>query len=239
LLAVGVGGAGATGAGGSGSINRDASTILVKFAKPSQARAIAGQEGDADLGETAGKVSIIRLAPGKGVDKALDRYQRRHDVVDAEANFLATAALAPPNDTSYGAQWSLVKVDAIGGWSVYPGSYAAAAGPIIAVADTGVDVTHPDLSGHLLVGSGANCVSGTCDGAASVADDNGHGTHVSGIAAALADNQTGISGVAFNSPVLPLKALDWTGTGSYAGISSAIDWAMSHGAKVINLSLGG
>jgi subtilisin family serine protease len=239
LLSVGVGGAAATGAGGSGSIKRDALTILVKFAKPSQARAIAGQEGDADLGETAGKVSIIGLAPGKGVDRALDRYQRRQDVVYAEPNFLATAALATPNDTSYGAQWSLVKVDAIDGWSIYPGSYAAAAGPTIAVVDTGVDLSHPDLSGHLLLGSGANCLSGICDGAASVADDNGHGTHVSGIAAALANNQTGIAGVAFNSPVLPVKALDSTGTGSYASISSAIDWAASHGAKVINLSLGG
>src|SRR5437870_12984773 len=109
LLAVGVGGAAAT--GGGGAIRRDASTILVKFAKPSQARAIARQEGDGDVGETAGKVSIIRLGAGRGVDQALDRYQRRHDVVYAEPNFLATAALASPNDTSYGAQWSLVKVD--------------------------------------------------------------------------------------------------------------------------------
>ena len=53
LLAVGVGGAAATGGGSSGAIKRDASTILVKFAKPAQARAIARQEGDADLGETA------------------------------------------------------------------------------------------------------------------------------------------------------------------------------------------
>src|SRR5439155_6733849 len=77
-------------------------------------------------------------------------------------------------------------------------------------------------------------------GSGSVADDNGHGTHVAGIAAALTNNnQTGIAGLAFNSPILPVKTLDSTGTGSYAAISSAIAWVASHGAKVINLSLGG
>jgi thermitase len=239
MLALGAAGADAGATGGKGTIKRDPGTILVKFDKPTHARTAADEEGDTILGETAGKVSIVELHAGKGVDQALDRYQRRDDVVYAEPNFLATATLAAPNDPSYSSQWGLSKVDAIDGWTVYPGSYSAPFGPTIAVVDTGVDVTHPDLSSHLLLGSAANCVSDVCDGSGSVADDNGHGTHVAGIAAALANNQTGVAGVAFNSPLLPVKALDATGTGSYAAISNAIAWAASHGAKVINLSLGG
>jgi subtilisin family serine protease len=239
ILAAAATGAASRAAAGHGAIKRDPSTILVKFAKPAQAHALAAQQGDTEIGETAGKVSIVRLHAGKGVDDALDRYQHRRDVVFAEPNFLASATLAAPNDPSFKSQYGLVRIGATDGWGVYPGSYSAAAGPTIAVVDTGVDVTHPDLSGHLLLGSAANCLSGICDRSASVADDEGHGTHVAGIAAALANNQTGIAGVAFNSPLLPVKALDSTGTGSYAAISSAIAWAADHGAKVINLSLGG
>jgi subtilisin family serine protease len=160
--------------------------------------------------------------------------------VYAEPNYLATATvLSPPNDPSFSAQWGLPKIGATDGWTVYPGSYtAAAAGPAIAIVDTGVDVTHPDLSAHLLLGSGANCVAGTCNGSGSVADDSGHGTHVSGIAAAVTNNETGVAGLALTSPLLPVKVLDSTGTGSDAAISSGIAWAVSHGAKVINLSLG-
>jgi hypothetical protein len=193
MFALGAVGADARAAGGKGTIKRDGATILVKFDKPAHAHTVVGEEGDAILGTTAGKVSIVKLHSGKGVDQALDRYQRRDDVVYAEPNFLAAATLSAPNDPYYTQQWGLSKVDALDGWAVYPGTYSASPGPTIAVIDTGVDTTHPDLSAHLLLASGANCLSGVCDGSGLVADDNGHGTHVTGIAAALTNNNmTGI-----------------------------------------------
>ncbi len=74
---------------------------------------------------------------------------------------------------------------------------------------------HPDLAGKVLSGSGATCLTGTCSAGGSN-DDNNHGTHVAGIAAARTNNGVGIAGVALTSPVLPIKVLDSSGSGSYA-----------------------
>src|SRR5439155_6365230 len=71
------------------------------------------------------------------------------------------------------------------------------------------------------------------------ADDNGHGTHVAGIAAAATNNSIGVAGLAYTSDLVPVKVLDSTGTGSYAAIANGIAWAVDHGAKVVNMSIGG
>lgn len=105
-------------------------------------------------------------------------------------------------------------------------------GQVIAVVDTGVDLTHPDLQSVLV--EGINLVTpGTPP-----QDDNGHGTHVSGAAGAATGNGTGVSGVAPGARIMPVKVLDKSGAGSTATIAEGIDWAATHGATVINLSLG-
>ena len=156
----------------------------------------------------------------------------------AEPNYIATtAALSTPNDPSFSSQWSLSKISAVDGWSTMFTSYpTTTAGATIAVIDTGVQSTHPDLSGKVL--AGANCLTGFCTAGGSE-DDNSHGTHVSGIAAARTNDGIGIAGLALTSPVLPVKVLDSAGSGSYASITAGINWAVSHGARVINMSLAG
>ncbi|MBC7315339.1 MAG: S8 family serine peptidase, partial [Chloroflexi bacterium] len=69
-------------------------------------------------------------------------------------------------------------------------------------------------------------------------DDNGHGTHVAGIAGAATDNGVGVAGVSWLSPIMPLKALWYDGTGSWSDIAEAIIYAADNGARIINLSLG-
>ncbi len=221
------------------SWRRDESTILVEFAASADADEIVAEEGDGEAGETVGRVKIVKLRHGKTVEEALAKYRARGNVAFAEPNFIATAQLAAPNDTSYASQWGLSKINAADAWTNYPGSYVASAGSTVAVVDTGVDLDHADLAAHLLPGSAANCLTGTCSGAVSADDDNGHGTHVAGIAAAVTNNGTGVAGVSINSSILPVKALNSSGSGSYAAISSGIKWAVDHGADVINLSLGG
>jgi len=109
---------------------------------------------------------------------------------------------------------------------------ASGAGQIIAVVDTGVDLTHPDLQSNLV--EGINLVTPNTP----PQDDNGHGTHVAGIAAAVTGNALGVSGVAPLAKIMPVKVLDKVGSGTTATIAAGIDWATEHGATVINLSLG-
>ncbi len=111
----------------------------------------------------------------------------------------------------------------------------------VAVIDTGVDATHPDLAGVVLAGTTylasatPVCLSGPYPIGT---DDNSHGTHVAGIIAAGANNGTGIVGVAPNARIMPIKALDCTGSGSISDIAQAIVYATDHGARIVNISLG-
>jgi subtilisin family serine protease len=104
---------------------------------------------------------------------------------------------------------------------------------VIAVLDTGVDENHPDLAGHLLPGIDL------VDGDAVADDPHGHGTHVAGIAAAVTDNGVGVAGTAPDARILPVRVLAADGTGHERTIAQGVEWAMTHDADVINLSLGG
>ena len=110
---------------------------------------------------------------------------------------------------------------------------------VVAVIDTGVDAGHPDLAG--VVQRGVTILSAQsvgCNADEVGTDDNSHGTHVAGIIAADANNAIGIAGVAPNARILPIKALDCTGSGSVSDIAEAIVYAVDHGARIINISLG-
>jgi subtilisin family serine protease len=133
-----------------------------------------------------------------------------------------------PNDFYYGAQWGLPRIGAPAAWELSSG-----AGVVVAVVDTGIDATHPDLQGAVL--SGYDFVNGDAD----PQDDNGHGTHMSGIIAAHRDNGIGIAGIAPDAMLLPVKVLDATGSGAYSNVASGITYAVDNGARVLNLSLTG
>jgi len=112
------------------------------------------------------------------------------------------------------------------------------AGVLIAILDTGIDLDHPEFTGRISVNS--TCFGGSaCDGDAALGDDNnGHGTHVAGIAAAAADS-VGMTGVAPDAELLSVKVLAASGAGAYGYVAQGISFASSEGAQVINLSLGG
>ncbi len=220
--------------------DRDPSTILVKFSIPSQINGILQALGARIGARLSDGVVLVNLPAGTSVDTAVARYSSLFGVGYAEPNYIATIdALASPNDPSFASQWSLAKISAVNGWSTLFTSYpTTTTGATIAVVDTGVQADHPDLNGKVLTGSGANCLTGSCT-AGGTADDNDHGTHVSGIAAARTNDGIGIAGVALTSPILPVKVLNASGSGSYAAIAAGVDWAVSHGANVINMSLSG
>ncbi|MEA2081177.1 MAG: S8 family serine peptidase [Elusimicrobiota bacterium] len=146
-----------------------------------------------------------------------------------------------PNDPKYvdTSQWGLNGANGINmdqAWNIEGSSGSAYI--TIAVIDTGVDYNHEDLSSKMWISPqgyhGYDFVNNDND----PLDDNGHGTHVSGIAAAATNNGTGIAGVSINSRIMALKILDSSGTGDEADEAEAILWAVRNGARVINLSLG-
>jgi hypothetical protein len=108
-------------------------------------------------------------------------------------------------------------------------------GVTIAIVDTGIDYLHPDLGGG--IGPGYKVVGGYdfVDSDADPMDDNGHGTHVAGIAAANGQ----IKGVAPDANLLAVKVLNAFGFGFDSEIIAGIEWSVTHGANIINLSLGG
>lgn len=133
-------------------------------------------------------------------------------------------------------QWGLERVRAPAAWSESRGD-----GVVVAVVDTGVDLTHPDLAPRLLRdGAGRVVGRNEVDGNGDAQDGHGHGTHVAGVAAAAADaglQGEGIAGVAPRARIMPVKALDDEGRGSVSDLDAGIRWAVDNGADVINLSL--
>jgi thermitase len=215
--------------------------LLVKFAPSVDGAARVAAAGDEDLGQTKGRVDVVRVGGGESLQAKLAEYRSRRDVVYAEPNYIASATSLPrPDDPAYDQQWSLAKGQAVDGWSLFPGSYEPGGGAKLAIVDTGTDLTHPDLAGQLDLADSANCVNDR-DACApgSAQDDQGHGTHTTGIAAAAANNGVGVAGVAFASSVMAVKVLDAQGSGTYAAVANGILWSAEHGARVISLSLGG
>jgi len=143
----------------------------------------------------------------------------------------ATAGTASAtNDTYFARQWALAQINAPAAWSRSTG-----AGITIGIVDTGVDLNHPDLVGK--IAATADCVGHPCiDGGGQ--DTHGHGTIISGIAAAVTSNGKGVAGVAPDARLAVAKVLNASGEGRVEDINNGIRWVVDHGAKVVNLSLG-
>jgi len=138
----------------------------------------------------------------------------------------------PANDPLFARQWALDQMNAPEAWA----RGARGAGTTIAIVDTGVDLAHPDLRAKLVTGH--DFVAGKSDCPAGPQDENGHGTHVAGISAAVTNNGIGVAGVAPDASIMPVRVLDEEGSGSSEDVAAGITWAADHGAEVINLSLG-
>jgi subtilisin len=140
-------------------------------------------------------------------------------------NSAAAAASAPPA-VDPRVPWGVARVGAPDEWSRSQGDGAA-----VGVIDTGIDATHSDLQGQVV--GGVNIVDPAHPN--NWADDEGHGTHVSGTIAA---NGQGLLGVAPKAKLYAIKVLDAQGNGDYSSVIAGIQWAMDHNIKIVNMSLG-
>jgi thermitase len=230
--------------GTSGSPNGiRAGHILVRF-KDSARQDVLNQL-HADYGaNVVDNIPAIRVthfqAAGSGL-ALLDHLRHRPDVEFAEFDSVVQVVqngFNPPNDVYFSSayasshngsinQWGPPAVSAPAAWQYTSGG---SSGIVIAIVDTGVDDTHPDLAPKIV---------GEYTFVGSIKDGFGHGTHVAGIAAAATDNRIGIAGMCPNCKILSVKVLNDQGSGYMSDVASGIIYAASHGARVISLSLGG
>ena len=190
--------------------------------------------------EAAGKsINDLKKEFGPGVEYI------EQDVVVTLADPLSTltsgfsaktpAAADTFNDPMVGEQWGVKNTQQA---EAIAASKGGSKDVVIAIVDTGVDLGHPDLKDKLVKGYNATGLSGLF-GLGSAKDDNGHGTHCAGIAAAITNNGVGIAGMAPNCKIMPVRVLAGAGSGSLLSVAKGITWAADHGADVISLSLGG
>ncbi|MDB5099105.1 MAG: peptidase [Cyanobacteria bacterium RYN_339] len=189
------------------------------------ARDLPGATRDRQLGLS--NTYVYKLKPNAYSLMAVNDWESAPDVDYVEPNFIYRVA-GTPADPDFNLSWGVGAIHAPDVWGITQGE-----GITIAVVDTGVAANQPDLAGQVL--PGLDLVNHDND----ASDDHGHGTHVAGTIAALANNGLGVAGVAPHAKILPIKVLDAQGTGTNQAIADGIVEAATRGAKIINMSLGG
>ncbi len=208
--------------------------VIVKF-KPgvaaSSAQAVVRGAGAQEIAHIPQIGARLLQVPAGGEQRIAEALKKNPNVEYAEVNYTCHALLIP-NDPAIalGYQWNLDRIRAYQAWDVSTGGNVR-----IAIVDTGISPTHPDLAGKVVWGI-RYYGDGWSD--SNWQDDNGHGTHVAGIASAVTNNGQGVAGVTWGASLLAIKVLDSAGSGSYYDVARGILAAADQGARVINLSLG-
>jgi thermitase len=229
---------------GAAGAARDAVTLTAAGANdayvPGQAvvrfKASADNSGRKQALATEGAATIERLGLPRlqlvrvsgSVPAAVAALERDPAVAYAEPNFLYHAT-ATSDDPRLAQLWGLTRISAPGAWNVTTGSPAVR----VAVVDTGISTDHLDLSANVV--PGFDFVQNDSD----PRDFNGHGTHVAGTIGARGNNGRGVAGVDWQVSLMPVRVLDGSGRGSSANVTAGFAYACSHGASIVNASLGG
>lgn len=199
------------------------------------------------------KIYRIILDEKTNVAEAVATLSKLADVEYAEPNYLVySLADGMPNDPYYSMQYAIQALNIDQLWTK---PVISDNKPVIAIIDTGVDISHPDLKDNIWVNKAEAGGMGTYDDDSNgftddingwdfvnetgrIGDYNGHGTHCAGIAAATGYNGMGIIGANPDALIMPLTAMQSTGQGDVATIIKAVDYAAANGADVISMSLG-
>ncbi|MDP9372794.1 MAG: S8 family peptidase, partial [Chloroflexota bacterium] len=174
-----------------------------------------------------GRTYRLRFREGDDLRARQEALLRDPSVAFAEPNWIMSLSLTPNDEYYLGRQWGPRLIGAERAWDITRG------GPVvIAVLDTGISPTHPDLADRLV--TGYDFVNDDAD----PADDNGHGTFTGGVAAARGNNGLGVAGIAWDARLMPVKILDGDGRGPVSVFAQGIRYAVENGAKVVNVSAG-
>jgi len=204
---------------------------------------------------------VVEVPTGSDLAQVRQRFAADPQIDLVEYNYIVKV-VQTPSDTLYSDMWNLENVAQTGGqsgadiaapqaWNTHTGSRDA----VVAVIDTGVDYTHPDLAANMWTNTGEIPGNGVDDdnngfiddvygynfsnNSGDPQDDHGHGTHVAGTIAAEGNNNLGVTGVAWQARIMALKFLDANGSGRISDAIEAILYATQMGAKLSNNSWGG
>jgi thermitase len=201
-----------------------------------------------------GRLAVVRPRSGQATDALMKRLRRTDGVAYAEPDFfLFKSQEKTPDDPFYTLDYALVDspqdhdIDAPSAWATRTSCAK------VAILDTGIDTDHPDLAPNVYKSSdkpnnnkdddkngyvddtyGWNVINGKGSGE----DDNGHGTHVSGIVAGRGNNANGSSGICWSAQLVAVKFMNSKGKGSTSAAIDGIDYAVKNGAKIVNCSFG-
>ncbi|MEQ1662837.1 MAG: S8 family serine peptidase [Thiobacillus sp.] len=170
---------------------------------------------------------VVELPSGADEVAAMNELRKNRKFKYVELD-VAVAHAGSVTDPAFGNSWALPKIGATSAWDQANGT-----GVTIAILDTGVDATHPDLAANMV--PGWNVYDNTAD----TADVHGHGTTVAGTAAAVANNAAGSAGVAYGAKIMPIRISSPDGYAYWSTVANGIYWAADHGAKVANISFNG
>jgi serine protease len=220
--------------------------VIVRFTNQAEPGAV--DKAVRDIGGVQAKHSahgghwLVTLRPGVSVPEALSRLRGMPDVAYAEPNGILRAFFSP-NDRLFKDQWHMRLIGAERTWDIQRGLPSVG----VAVVDTGIAYEDfgpfrkaPDWGPTVFL-PGFNVLTGTSH----ANDDNFHGTHVSSTIAEATNNGEGVTGLAFNCELMPVKVLNSDGEGTFFDVAEGIDYATNFSqngtnpVKVINLSLGG
>ncbi|MSR47134.1 MAG: hypothetical protein EXS13_08725 [Planctomycetes bacterium] len=213
-------------------------------------RELAGAIGEREIWR--GMLFRLELPPGADLRSTLVRLNGSGLVRYAEPNFIARAC-GTPNDPLFSQQWQMdqasdADMDMVEAWDIAQGS----PGVTLAVIDSGFDYVHPDLANKAWINPNEIAANGIDDDSngwiddvhgidafnidGDPMDDLGHGTFVTGVAAAEPDNGIGMAGVAWQAKAMGLKFLSSSGSGNLADAIICLDYAVTNGARVSNHS---
>lgn len=220
--------------GGSGNVTSETAATeptswIVKWKQPGVHDEAIVQ--DSIIISTQERFGIMVMKPSIHVEVKdwLKRFKHNKSVEYIEPNHRvkSLSGAVVPNDTSFQQQHYLKQIGADVAWSQVNKS----PGITIALVDTGVDIDHPDIKANLI--PGVNLLEPGLP-----KDDNGHGTNVAGVIAAIGNNGKGTTGITWSAKILPIKALDSRGYGDEDKLGAGILYAVDHGAKIVVMSVG-
>jgi thermitase len=204
--------------------------ILLKFragTSDAHARGLLASYGARTASRISGiDVHVVELPQTAVEEHFVQTFSAIQEVEFAELDRILAPEEMTPNDPYYSNQWHLRKIAASTAWSNTTGSPSV----IIAILDSGVDGSHPDLTSKLV--PGWNIYDNNPD----TSDIQGHGTAVAGTTAAASNNGLGVASVAWGCKIMPVRISDPNGGGTLSNIASGLTWAADHGARVANIS---